>query len=733
MSIGIFSFRGILSQLSGWFRVNIGGGGWITGLDIAPDGTMVSRCDTFNGFRWNATLNKWIDLLTMTTMPANSVGLLTDGTYVNSTGPYEIKVAPSNSSILYMHYNWLMYKSTDGGNTWALLANFARDHSTLSGGSNDPFRFMQSKMAIDPINPNVVLVGSPQKGLYITTDGGASWTLNSVVPISLEHIGQATYPGHTGIVFDAAHGSTDGISTDYAYCAVAGQGVYRTTTTANGTWSLMSGSPQFVTDAVANNGNYYCCCWATWTQALGAGAYINPAYVMKYDGTSWTTLTTNSGGYWSITINPNDVTNLVVLSQGGWIAQTYDSGAHWTNYLSLMDSSADIPWLQYCSSGFYAMGSIKFDPIVAHRIWVSQGLGVWYTDSVTSSSLSSSTSITWKCQTRGIEQLCTASIVCPPGGSPIFGFWDQGTFTRPDPAATTYPTSPHNISTQFGAAWSLDYAKDDPLTIVDITQWSTPRDNSGYSSDGGATWHPFGSKPWGTAFNGGAIAASTHLNFVYLPAPNASAVYYTLDGGVNWSTGSGLPTTGWPTSYGAGQSRRLVSDGVTAGTFYLIHQTNGTYISTDGGATWSLRSAQPHNASTTSPMTKAVPGNPGHLFHTYGAGVNQPLRRTTDGGQNWSDVPHTKAALMIGLGGIAPVQTYPSVWMLGYYDPNDVYPSSTYGIWRSLDNCATWTKLTVYPFDHFDGINALEPDKVDYKRVFYGFNGSGCGYGVGLA
>jgi hypothetical protein len=731
MTVGML---GCSQSSKGWYQINVGGGGWVTGMDIAPDGTMVCRCDTFNAFKWNSSLNAWSGIVSLDTMPSNSVGLLTNGTTVNPGGPYEIKIAPSNSSVLYMHYNWLVYKSTNGGKTWT-QTNFSSDFvSNLSGGSNDPFRYMQNKMAIDPIDPNVVLVGSPQTGLYITTDGGNTWTLNGVVPASLEHTEQATYPGHTGMCFDATHGSTGG-RTNVAYCAVAGEGVYKTTTTAAGTWSLISGSPQFVSDAIAISGLYYCCCWDTWANAQGAGgAYNRPAYVWKYNGTSWSTLTTdNSNGYWSITINPSDSTNILVMSQNGNFSQTYNSGANWIQYANkTMDSSADVSWLQYCSSGFNSMGSIKFDPNVTHRLWVSQGLGVWYTDSVTSSSLSGSTSIAWKCQTRGIEQLVCASVTCPPGGSPVYGFWDQGTFTLTNLASKSFPTSPHNISTQFAAAWSLDYAKDDNKTIVAITQWSTPRDNSGYSSDGGLTWNAFVSKPWGTSFNGGAIAASTHLNFVYLPAPNTTAAYYTLDGGGTWSTGSGLPTTGWPSSYGAGQSRRLVCDGYTAGTFYLIHQTNGTYISTDGGATWTLQGASPHNSGTVYPFTKAVLGNAGHLFHAYGGGVNQPLQRSTNGGVTWSSVANTYSVSLVDLGGIAPGKSYPSIWMVGYYDPNGVYPSSTYGIWRSLDNCVTWTLITTYPFNHFDGINVFECDKLDYRRIFIGFSGSGAGYGVGL-
>ena len=54
------------------------------------------------------------------------------------------------------------------------------------------------KMAIDPNNPNVVYVGTPQNGLFVTTDGGTTWQSVSAVPVSLTDQ-RRHYPGITGI------------------------------------------------------------------------------------------------------------------------------------------------------------------------------------------------------------------------------------------------------------------------------------------------------------------------------------------------------------------------------------------------------------------------------------------------------------------------------------------------------------------------------------------------------
>src|SRR5690349_12901004 len=90
-----------------WKPVNIGGGGWVVGLDIAPDGTMVAKTDTYGAYIWNGSL--WQQLATAQSMPSD---------LFYSSPVYEIRIAPSNSNIFYMLMNDGMYKTTNKGDTW---------------------------------------------------------------------------------------------------------------------------------------------------------------------------------------------------------------------------------------------------------------------------------------------------------------------------------------------------------------------------------------------------------------------------------------------------------------------------------------------------------------------------------------------------------------------------------------------------------------------------------------
>ena len=57
----------IFANDSAWQPVKIGAGGWLTGIDIAADGTMVARTDTYGAYIWNGTA--WTQLVTVGSMP----------------------------------------------------------------------------------------------------------------------------------------------------------------------------------------------------------------------------------------------------------------------------------------------------------------------------------------------------------------------------------------------------------------------------------------------------------------------------------------------------------------------------------------------------------------------------------------------------------------------------------------------------------------------------------------
>jgi hypothetical protein len=134
--------------VSPWTRLRIGAGGFVDGLDIAPDGDMVGRTDTNGAYRW--TGKTWQQLVTATSMPAAFVAA---NPVTSGQGVYEIKMAPSHSSCLYMMFDGYVFASKNKGMSWT-QTSFAQ----VTESSNDNFRVLGQKMAVDPNNPKIVYV-----------------------------------------------------------------------------------------------------------------------------------------------------------------------------------------------------------------------------------------------------------------------------------------------------------------------------------------------------------------------------------------------------------------------------------------------------------------------------------------------------------------------------------------------------------------------------------------------
>ena len=178
-------------------------------------------------------------------MPAADIGI-----DKNATGVYEICIAPSAPLRLYMAFHGFVYRSDDRGSHWA-RTGFAN----VAMNANDDFRTAGQKMAIDPANPDVVYVGTSMNGVFVTTDGGATWSSVSDIPKS-QPAKNGQFPGHPGIAFDKSSGVTAG-RTRIVYASSYGNGLYQSSD-AGASWRRLRGGPENVTHGkVAIDGVYY--------------------------------------------------------------------------------------------------------------------------------------------------------------------------------------------------------------------------------------------------------------------------------------------------------------------------------------------------------------------------------------------------------------------------------------------------------------------------------------------
>jgi hypothetical protein len=687
-----------------WEPLKVGAGGFVDGIDIAPDGSLVARTDTYGAYIWNGS--QWQQLVTSTSMPAAFV------TPNNGQGVYEIQIAPSNTNDLYMMYDGYVFKSTNKGTAWT-QTNFSQVAENPNDQSSS---FYGQKMAVDPNNPNVVYAGTPQNGLFVTTDGGTTWSNVSAIPVSGTN-SSGNYPGIDGMTFDPALGGVTNGHTNTIFASSYGHGVCESTN-AGASWTQLTGGPTSVEYAAVSSTGVYYATDGTW--------------LWSYANGHWMQLVTNGGnGISTVAVNPTNPSEIVTQSPAGYLNVSYNAGATWSgiDFSSNLVSTPDIPWLAQANTlpggaVYMSLGGTAFNPLVANELITSAGTGVWNT--ILPLGLTSTTHVTWNDQSVGIEELVANEVIVPPGGNPVVASWDRPFFyiTNPNSYPLTY--GPANNDT-IVAGWSLDYASSNPSFLVGLAD-AYGHEESGYSTNGGQSWSLFPSFPTGagSSYIGGTIAASSPTNFIWAPAGGHNP-YYTLDGGHTWNpiTLPGVSSfSGFDFAFYL-DARTVTADRVLANTFYLYDAGHGVYKSADGGSTWTqVFSGSISPSSNFNAELASVPGEAGNLFFTGGPQTNfssEQFYQSTNGGTTWTPVPNVTQVNCFGFGAPAPGLSYPSIYIVGWVN-------NVYGIWQSNDDAHSWTQIGTYPNNSLDTIKTISGDPNIYGQVYVGFQGSGYAY-----
>lgn len=689
-----------------WRPLRIGAGGFVTGLDIADDGTRVIRCDTYGAYIWNKATSEWKLILTANSLPAGEWGHEL-GTQM---GVYAIAIAPSDSNRIYMAFNGFIFKSVDKGTTFTktALAKQTMD-------PNDNFRLLGRRLVVDPINPDVVFFGTAKAGLWTTVNGGTDWQAVAGVPAAATDAGVI-------VAFDRSSPKSGGRTT-VIYASSQGNGVYASLD-AGATFSRTAGSPTSHRHMVVGGDGVL---WMTEVAAV--------SNVRRYAGGVWTSIPGMGTQTWhSISVDPADP-NHVVVGASGAIISTSNGGTTWTSPMypgwpagAGNRVATDIPWLAWTNETSMSNGDMIFDPTLTNTLVFAEGIGVWTTNPPLTWGPHD-----WTSQSRGIEQLVSNQIVVPPGGSPLYFAWDRPVFKLDNVDAFPATHGP-NRNQPIIMGWSGDYVAANPRFVIGLINYGG-REESGYSTDGGTTWTKFASVPAEVTAGkfSGSIAAATEDNFVWVPS-NHGNPWVTQDRGVTWTKISipGVPLTG-ETGFGFAYylNRQIITaDKSAPNTFYLYNTLPaaiGVYRSTNGGRDWTrMTTTEIASGSGFNAKLSSVPGKAGHLFFTSGnqSGTNPAntkFMRSTDGGATWTEVANVLEVYSYGFGKAATGSDYPAIFIAGYVN-------RVWGLWRSDDNAANWVKIGDYPLGNFDLIKTVAGDMDRFGRVYVGFSGSGAAY-----
>ncbi|EIZ79028.1 PA14 domain-containing protein [Novosphingobium sp. Rr 2-17] len=712
-----------------WSPVAIGGGGFISGLSMDPAGkTFVVRADVFGAYIWDAKANRWHQLATAATMP--QVDRVQDGI---ATGAYEVAVAPSRPDRIYMAIAGKVYRTDNRGANWVLAS--AGNPFPLVWDANSSFRFYGPHLSVDPVNPDVVLLGTPANGAWRSSNAGASWSRVASLPANVDMSPDAGVQGPgTQIWFETVGKNVTG----RVFAFVSGRGMY---VSADRGASFVQLASKGDAPSTIRRGGF---------DRHGAFFAVDEKSkaIWVYRDGGWHNLSQEKGlregVYAAVALDPHR-DRVVVTEEGGKGYVSEDSGNTWASItFSAKVGDGDPPWLKVADVPYFSTGDMMFDPVNPDRLWVAHGVGVFYADLKPGE-----TALSWVSQARGIEELVANDITQTPGHAPLFSAWDFGIHIKHDLSAYSTRFSPDR---GFIAVQQVDWSPADPNFLVtnasDTRTGCCSEDGNsvmaGYSTDGGNSWTKFatlpvppGTKqddPWRMSFGTIAVASDNPDNIVWEPAFNRTP-FYTTDRGKTWHPVELAGAVGdKPGSflYNWYQRKTLAADKARPGTFYLVHSGDspneglvGLWRTTDGGAHWDhVYPTEIAPDTKFASKLRSVPGHAGHLFFTsaFAHSGDTGLRRSTDGGEHWSVVPNVTRVDDVAFGKAAPGASYPAIYISGQV-------LGEYGIWRSIDNARSWQRLVDFPAGSLDMVTVLGADPAVFGRVYAGYKGSGFVWG----
>ncbi|MCC4611700.1 cellulase [Xanthomonas campestris pv. esculenti] len=701
-----------------WRSVAIGGGGFVTGVLFHPAerDLAYARTDVGGAYRWDARTQQWVALTDW--LGADDWNLMgIDAFAIDPANPEAIYLAAGT----YMHEragNAAVLRSFDRGRS------FARADLPFKLGGNQLGRANGERLAVDPHDGRVLLLGSRDAGLWRSTDRGAHWARVEGFPAEAlagatarNHVGREQAVGIAFVVFDAASGRA-GAPTPRIYVGVStAQTSLYVSEDAGRSWSAVPGQPQGLRPSHMDggrDGHWYLSYGDQPGPDLMAGGALwkyTPAQA-RWSEISPIAQPANGDGFgWgAVAVDPQQPQVLLASTfrrrtPRDELFRSVDGGKHWTPLLAdaVFDHSA-APWTSHASPHW--MGALAIDPFDSNHALFVTGYGIWASRNLQDFA-STQQPLQWWFQDRGLEETVPLDLLSPMAGAHLLSaLGDIDGFRHDDlDTAQLQYAGPRLTNGE-----SIDAAGQVPMTVVRSGTVRDRRNNeirALVSRDGGAHWEAFDSEP-PAGQGAGTIAI----------AADASQVIWAPQGGGNWRTA----TMGkqWQRVQGLPDTAVVAADRVDAQRWYAVDTVSGgLYASTDGGASFRNTGQQVGNPARDERTRPQLRPDPWRAGVVYLASPSLGVMRWQDGRLQTLSRPDEARSLGIGkpLRDGAP----PALYLAGRVDGVD-------GVFRSDDEGAHWLRIND-DAHRFGKPYSVTGDPRRHGRVYFATGGRGIFYG----
>jgi len=686
-----------LSVEYNWYNTNIGGGGFVTNLIYNPGekGLLYLRTDMGGSYRYDQQDKSWIPIQDI--FGGNEWWLFgCESLGVDTKEPNRVYIAAGT----YMSYgeNGAIIGSDDYGKTWK-----TRWDAPFHFGANDDGRGRGERLAVNPVDNNILFFGSRKNGLYKSTNYGESFSQVASFPEEYDIPFILFVPGTKGKTMIVATDNTKAplyISED-----------------GGSTFKQVKNQPNtgyFPHHGAFSSDTKYL--YVTYSNGIGPnGATQGAVYRITLSDFTFKDITPVKGsyetqqfGYTGVQTSGSNPGVVIVSTLNLWwpsdeVFKSSDYGETWSEGVA-SHAELDIsehPWLDFGNAENLKFGwwiaALAMDPFDDNN--VSYGTGATVYTSTDFGNADKNKPTHWAPNVRGFEECAINDIEAPPAGPGIpqllTALGDLGGFTQDDINESVEMWVP-----TYTTGTSVEFAYSNPLIVVSCGIDNNDNKNAAYSKDGGRTWTSMKTLPYEKAVGGHITISGDGKVVSWIPDQSQSA-YYTTDFGDTWTKVTTCPNC-----------NQIRPDGKNPKLMYgYDHQS--IYVSEDGGKTYTQNGSNLGAGQINSPFEVE-----GHIWLacTWWGGV----QFSTDKGKTFKEVdPLFKTADSVGFGKADPNSDAPyTVYIVGKYD-------GYYGVYRSTDLGETWTLLN--DDSHQWGVynSKVIGDPNIFGRVYVATNGRG--------